>query len=39
MDWRIPLLGFAAILAVAAIAVLVSITRVLRLEPAVVFKG
>ena len=39
MDWRIPLFGAAAILVVCSIAALISITRVLRLEPAVVFKG
>ncbi len=39
MDWRIPLLGAAAILVVCVIAALISITRVFRLEPAVVFKG
>ena len=39
MDWRIPLLGAAAILVVCSIAALISISRVLRLEPAVVFKS
>lgn len=39
MEWRIPLFGAAAVLVVCAIAALISILRVLRLEPAVVFKG
>jgi putative ABC transport system permease protein len=39
MDWRIPLFGAAAILVVCCIAALISISRVLRLEPAVVFKS
>ncbi len=39
MHWLIPVLGLAAMLVVGAIAALLSVSRVLRLEPAAVFKG
>jgi hypothetical protein len=39
MTWQIPVLGAVAILLCCAVASLVSLIRVVRLEPAVVFKG
>lgn len=39
MVWQIPVIGAAAILVVCGVAALISLSRVLRLEPGVVFKG
>ena len=39
MPWQIPALGAAGVLGVCLAAGLLSIVRVLRLEPAIVFKG
>jgi putative ABC transport system permease protein len=39
MPWQIPVLAGLAILTICGLAALLSLTRVLRLEPAVVFKG
>lgn len=39
MPWQIPVLTAAAILSVSALAALLSLRKVSRLEPAVVFKG
>jgi putative ABC transport system permease protein len=39
MPWQIPVFGAAAILTCCVVAALLSLSRVLRLEPAVVFKG
>jgi len=39
MPWQIPLLGAAAILICCVAAAIFSLFRVLRLDPAVAFKG
>ncbi len=39
MIWQIPVIGAAAILVVCVLAAMISLSRVLRLEPGVVFKG
>ena len=39
MPWQIPALGAVSVLGVCLVAGLLSIVRVLRLEPAIVFKG
>jgi putative ABC transport system permease protein len=39
MVWQIPVLGAVSILACCAVSALISLIRVIRLEPAVVFKG
>lgn len=39
MVWQIPVIGAAAILVVCGVAAFISLSRVLRLEPGVVFKG
>lgn len=39
MVWQVPVLGGAAVLGCALVAGLISIARVLRLEPAMVFKA
>lgn len=39
MAWQVPVFGGVAILICSLLAALVSIQRVLRLEPAIVFKG
>jgi uncharacterized membrane protein len=39
MAWQVPVFGGLAILICCLIAAAISIQRVLRLEPAVVFKG
>lgn len=39
MVWQIPVLGALAILICCAVSAVVSLVRVIRLEPAVVFKG
>jgi len=39
MTWHIPVLGGVAILFCCGVASLVSLIRVIKLEPAVVFKG
>jgi putative ABC transport system permease protein len=39
MPWQIPAITAAAILSVSAIAAMLSLRQVFRLEPAVVFKG
>ena len=39
MTWHIPVLGAVAILLCCATSAVVSLVRVIRLEPAVVFKG
>jgi putative ABC transport system permease protein len=39
MPWQIPAITALAILSVSALAALLSLRQVFRLEPAVVFKG
>jgi putative ABC transport system permease protein len=39
MTWQIPVLGAAAILLCCGVSAVVSLIRVIKLEPAVVFKG
>ncbi len=39
MSWQVPVVGVVAILACCAFAACLSLVRILRLEPAVVFKG
>jgi putative ABC transport system permease protein len=39
MPWQIPVFGAAAILGCCVLAALISLRRVLTLEPAVVFKS
>ena len=39
MHWSIPIAGGMAILVCCAIAAMISLRKVLKLEPAIVFKG
>ena len=39
MVWQIPVIGMAAILVCCSVAATLSLIRVLRMEPAIVFKG
>jgi ABC-type antimicrobial peptide transport system permease subunit len=39
MPWQIPVIGAVAILLCCVAAAIFSLVRVLRLDPAVVFKG